>query len=132
MDRRTVYVVGNLLVKKDSLPIRLIPFLRKECPKIDFVEFDPSEDFLPDKKVVTIIDTVINIDRVQVFTDIDKIELSKAFSLHDFDLGYNLRLMKKFNMLDKVNIIGIPDAIDEKSAISQILSIISNLFSESE
>ena len=125
-----VYVVGNLLVKQDSLPIRLLPRLKRELPNIDFVEFDPTEDF-PKEKQLIIVDTVLDIKRVILLKDINKIQLNKVCSLHDFDMGYNLKLMKKFKLIDNVWIIGVPEKISEKKAVQQIKEVITNLSSKS-
>jgi Ni,Fe-hydrogenase maturation factor len=121
-----IYVLGNTLVKKDSLPVRLMPILKKEFPDIEFIEFEPTEDF-PKERALVILDTVINAKEVCLITDIDKIISEKAVSLHDFDLGYNLKLMKKFGMIESVNIIGVPPYFDEKKAISGIKRIIKRL-----
>jgi hypothetical protein len=114
-----IYVFGNILVDIDSLPIKLIPLLRKEFPEIEFCELDPSEDF-PKEKILNIIDTVLGITKVEVFKDIEKFKLGNLCSLHDFDLGFNLRLMKKFKMIEKVNIIGVPPNIKPHDVINQI------------
>ena len=118
--------MGNSMVKIDSLPIKILPLLKK-TNKAEFVEIDPSEDFKPKDKTMTIIDTVIGIKDVMLINNIDKIELNNVCSLHDFDLGYNLKLMKKFGMIEKVNIIGVPPDINEKEAVSKINKIIKNL-----
>jgi len=92
---KKIYVLGNLLVKEDSLPIKLIPRLEKDLPGYEIIEIDPSEDF-PKQKELIIIDTIINAKQVTLVTNIDKIQLGSIVSLHDFDLVYNLKLMKKF------------------------------------
>jgi Ni,Fe-hydrogenase maturation factor len=121
------YVLGNLLVKVDSLPVKIIPLLKKEMPEHEFIEFDPSEDFLPENKSLNLIDTVLDITEVKLINDIDKIIVQKAYSLHDFDLGYNLKLMKKFGMIEKVNIIGVPSTLKENEAVEQIKKMIKEL-----
>jgi Ni,Fe-hydrogenase maturation factor len=120
-----IYVLGNPLVKEDSLPVKLIPLLKKAFPDIEFIEFEPTEDF-PKEKELVILDTVINAKEVCLITDIDKIISGKAVSLHDFDLGYNLKLMKKFGMIESVKIIGVPPGIKEKDAIKSIRKIITS------
>ncbi|MBW2970455.1 hypothetical protein KY309_02230 [Candidatus Woesearchaeota archaeon] len=117
-----IYVCGNPLVKEDSLPLRILPELRKRFPSIDFVEFEPSED-LPDENLI-IMDTVINAKDVMIIDDIDKFVETKALSLHDFDLGLNLKLAKKLGKLKSVKIIGVPP----KASVDMICSVISSLF----
>lgn len=128
---KKIYVMGNLLVEKDSLPIKILPDLKKKLSDFDFIELDPSEDF-PKQKTLTIIDTVLDIKKVTLVKEIDKIQLEKICSLHDFDLGYNLKLMKKFGMIEKVNIVCVPIDIDEEEAVKQIKEVITSLFSKNE
>ena len=104
-----VLVFGNKLVKKDNLPLKLIPDLEKEFPEIEFKEFDSIEDLQNEGSVIYIIDSVSNIENVTIIYNIDQIEISNNFyTIHDLDLGYMLKLMKKVNMIDKVIIFGIP------------------------
>ncbi len=121
-----IYVCGNPLVKEDSLPVRILPKLRKQHPSIQFTEFDPTED-LPREPELIFIDTVINAKEIMLIDDIDQFVQTKALSLHDFDLGLNLKLAKKMGWLKRIKIIGVPPAIDEKMAIEKIGKIISSL-----
>jgi Ni,Fe-hydrogenase maturation factor len=120
---KTIYVFGNPLVKEDSLPLKLINKLKKEFPSLQFKEFDTVED-LDLEKELSIIDTVKGINKVELIDDIEKITTSKIYSLHDFDLGYNLKLFKKMKMIDKVRIFGIPPNIKEKEAFEQLKKLI--------
>ena len=121
-----IFVCGNPLVEEDALPLRLLPELRKGFPSIDFIEFEPTEDF-PHQKDLIIIDTVINAKDVVVIEDIDSFCDPKSISLHDFDLGTNLKLAKKMKWIDKVKIIGVPPKMKEKEAIEKISSILKSL-----
>jgi len=123
---KTIYVFGNPLVKEDSLPLRLIDKLRKEFPSLDFKEFDTVED-LELEKELNIIDTVKGIKKVELIEDVDKIVTDKIYSIHDFDLGYNLKLLKKMKMIDKVRIFGIPMEINENKAFLELGKLISKV-----
>ncbi|HEX6294226.1 MAG TPA: hypothetical protein VFZ46_03665 [Nitrososphaeraceae archaeon] len=104
-----VLVFGNRLVEKDKLPLELIPYLTKKFPEIEFKEFDSIEDLQNEGSVIYIIDSVENIENVTIIYNIDQIEISNSlYTIHDMDLGYMLKLMKKVNMIDKVIIFGIP------------------------
>lgn len=102
-----VYVVGNSLVKEDSLPLKLLPKLRKEFPNVVFEEADPNENFVPADGSV-IIDTVQGIDDVRWFDTLDEFIITNSVSPHDYDLGFHLRLMLKLGKIRKVKILGIP------------------------
>ncbi|VVB81400.1 Uncharacterised protein [uncultured archaeon] len=117
-----IYVCGNPLVKEDCLPLRILPELKRKFPEINFVEFEPTED-LPKEENLIIIDTVINAKDVALFDDIDKFTETKALSLHDFDLGLNLKLAKKLKKLKSVRIIGVPP----NGSVDKVCSVISGL-----
>ena len=121
-----IYVFGNPLVKEDSLPLKLIDKLREEFPNIEFEEFDTVED-LELKKELNIIDSVKGIKKVELIEDLEKIITDKIYSIHDFYLGYNLKLLKKIKMIEKVRILGIPVKIDESEAFDQLKKMIKRL-----
>jgi len=123
---KTIYVFGNPLVKEDSLPLKLIDKLRKKFPSLQFKEFDTVED-LDLEKELNIIDTVKGIKKVELIEDIDKIITKKIYSMHDFDLGYNLKLLKKMRMIDKVRIFGIPSNMKEKEAMKELCDAIKSI-----
>ena len=121
-----IYVLGNILLEEDSLPIKLLPKLRSIFPKIEFIEIDPTEEF-PEEKFLVLIDTIKDLEDVKLFEDIDKIELAPNYSVHDFDLGFQLKLMKKLGKLKEVSIIGVGQKVSEEEAIKKLGKIISNL-----
>ncbi|MFC1648838.1 hypothetical protein ACFL1B_05250 [Nanoarchaeota archaeon] len=54
-------------------------------------------------------DVVQGIDEVKLFDDIETFEQHKPSSLHDFDLGFFLKLLKEAGQVKgKVTIIGVP------------------------
>jgi Ni,Fe-hydrogenase maturation factor len=120
---KTIYIFGNPLVKEDSLPLKLIDKLKKEFPSLEFKEFDTVEDLKLEKEL-NIIDTVKGIKKVELIEDIDKIITDKIYSMHDLDLGYNLKLLKKMKMIEKIRIFGIPNKISETEAFEQLRKLI--------
>ena len=119
-----ILVFGNPLLEEDSLPLELLPRLRKTFPEIEFKDFDSSEDLHEEGRDLLIIDSVKGIDQVMLIDDIDFFVLDKAYSLHDFDLGYNLKLMKKANMLDSVKIFSLPMTGNKKKIFSDLVELI--------
>ena len=110
-----IFVFGNPLLEEDSLPLKLIPELKKEFPGVEFIEFDPTGNLSELGKDPVIIDTVQGIEKVIVIRDIDQIADAKPYSLHDFDLGINLKLMKSIGSIDSVLIFGVPmNGVKEK------------------
>jgi len=128
--RFRIYIAGNELFEEDSFPIKILELLKKDFREVEFCMFDPTEDF-PDEENLFIIDTIINIDKVVMFNydDLKNVSFQKTYSLHDYDLGTHLLLLKKIGKLREVAIIGVPplSKIDEKAAINDIKKIISNL-----
>lgn len=113
----------------DNLPIELAPDLEKEFPNINFVIQDPNENLKPENGELTIIDTMIDIDEIKVMDDInqiDKIESSPTYSLHDLDLGFNLKLLKKIGQLKKITIFGVPPNIKKEEALKQLIEKINS------
>ncbi|KPJ85001.1 hypothetical protein AMJ57_04675 [Parcubacteria bacterium SG8_24] len=114
-----VFVFGNPEIAIDSLPLRLLPRLRRLFPQTDFVDVDPNEDWdIPEE--MTVIDTVIGLGAPNVFDDLRNFERSPAVTMHDFDALAYLRLLIKLGKLQRVTVIGLPPDIDEDKAIVAI------------
>jgi len=122
-------VFGNSLVKKDSLPIRLLPELKQAFPEIEFKEFDAIEDLQNEGKILYILDSVEGINKVEVITNIDLLLVNKIYSVHDFDLGYVLKLMKKMGMVEQVTIFGVPPNMRKDQAVKQLRQKIDSILS---
>ena len=121
-------VFGNIMLRQDSLPLRLLPRLRRRFPDIEFREFDPSENLEEEGRNLNIIDTVEGIDKVAVITDIGRIRTQRLYSMHDFDLSHSLKLLKKLGYIDSVMILGVPADIGDEEAFAQLSeAIISSL-----
>ena len=123
---KKIYVAGNPLVREDNIPVKLMGRLQKRFPDIKFQELEPTDN-LPEEKTLNIIDTVIGIEDIKVIRDIDKIVTGKIYSMHDFDLGFNLKLMKKAGKLRSVKIIGVPPNMSEEKAFEGISRIVEEL-----
>jgi Ni,Fe-hydrogenase maturation factor len=106
-----IYVFGNDHVEKDTNAIEVARKLEDTIEGISFVFVKLNEDvpFANERRVV-ILDTVEGIQDVAL-VDRDRIDgllLSPRGSVHDFDLAFQLRYLKKLNKLGEVTIIGIP------------------------
>ena len=106
-----VYVFGNEYVPKDKRAIQVARELEDEVEGIAFIFVRPNEDvpFVDEPRVV-ILDTVAGIQDVAVVEGdaIDGLLLSPRGSVHDFDLTFQLRYLKKLGKLGEVTVIGIP------------------------
>lgn len=124
--RLKILVFGNPMLRNDSMPIRLLPDLRKRFPDIEFREFDPNENLEREGRDLNIIDTVQGIEKVTILSDIDSFQSSPRISMHDFDLGYSLRLLKKLKLVDSVKIFGVPTMIAKEEALEQLCALIAS------
>jgi len=122
-----ILIFGNSLVEKDRLPLELMKELQEEFPQIEFKEFDTAEDLQNEGRNLNIIDSVEGIKKVELITDIDSLQTSKIFSLHDFDLAYTLKLLKKMKMIDSVKIFGVPMNAKKEVALEQLKELIKKL-----
>ena len=118
-----VFIFGNPDLSMDSLPLRILPQLRKKFPSIQFVVKDPNEEWdVPEE--LTIIDTVIGVKKVTIFDTLEEFTAAPRFSMHDFDALANLRYLKKLGKLKKIRIIGVPPDISEEKAVESIGKIL--------
>jgi len=105
-----IYVFGNDHVEKDTKAIEVARKLEDTIEGISFVFVKLNEDVpFANERHVVILDTVEGIQDVAL-VDRDRIDgllLSPRGSVHDFDLAFQLRYLKKLNKLGEVTIIGI-------------------------
>jgi len=122
----TVYIFGNEDLDFDSIPLKILPELRKEFPHTDYLVKDPNEEWdIPEKLIV--IDTVMGINEIKVFDNLDSFSASPSVTMHDFDVLANLRFLKKLGKLSEIKIVGIPPTISEQEAFETVKAILAPL-----
>ena len=106
-----VYVFGNEYVAEDKRAIEVARELEGTIEGTSFVFVNPNDDapFVNERHVM-ILDTVQGLGDVALVEGdgIDSLILSPRGSVHDFDLAFQLRYLKKLGKLGEVTIIGIP------------------------
>jgi Ni,Fe-hydrogenase maturation factor len=106
-----VYVFGNEYVAEDRRAIEVARELEGTLDGISFVFVDPNAD-LPfvDEKHVVILDSVQGARSVVLLEGdgIDELSLPPRGSVHDFDLAFQLRYLKKLGRVGSVTIVGVP------------------------
>ena len=111
-----IFVFGNPDLKFDSLPVRLIPELKKHFPDSEFIHIDPNEEWeVPEG--LTIIDTVLGIKNPMIFNNLLTFKKAPNITMHDFDAYANLRLLQKIGKLKDVKIFGLPPDISEAEGL---------------
>ena len=118
---KKIYILGNPTFEQDALPVKLLPKLQKELPQFSFQHIDPTEN-LPEEDHLILIDTILGLKEVRTLDEnnLEKIENSPQVSMHDFDLGFQLKLMKKLSKINKVTIIGVPEQGNQDEILKQI------------
>ncbi len=118
-----IWIFGNSDIPEDSLPLKILPSLKKQCPEFTFVIKDPNEEWeLPAK--LTIIDTVHGLKEIALFTSLDQFQNTPRFTMHDFDLLTNLRWLDKINKLPPFTIIGLPPNTPTKKATTETFKLL--------
>ena len=84
-----VYCFGNEFLEEDNLAKKIVDEINVDG--VEFVKCD-SPDELPLEENITILDVVHGVDDVIVIKDPDDLKEPHLCSLHDFDLGYFLKL----------------------------------------
>jgi hypothetical protein len=106
-----VYVFGNEDIEIDKRAFNVSEKLKDKIKNIEFIKIKPNEDVpFIDEKFVVILDTIEGIKNVIEICDneLDKLILPPRSSVHDFDLGFQIKYLKKIGKLGKVTIIGLP------------------------
>jgi Ni,Fe-hydrogenase maturation factor len=106
-----VYVFGNEDLAEDRRAFEVAKKLNGKIKDIEFVDVKPNEDVpFIDENFVVILDVIQGIKKVIEIHDnkLDKLILPPRSSVHDFDLGFQLKYLKKINKIGKVIIIGLP------------------------
>ena len=118
----SVSVFGNPDLSSDSVPVQLVPKLRRRFPDIRFVVEDPNEIDLPKHGKWVILDTVRGLERVS-WLSVDDIARSRnaGMTAHDYDLSTLLLLAKKLDASFEPNILGVPEGMNEERALSEVI-----------
>ncbi len=106
-----IYVFGNVDIEHDNKPILMINRLRSDFPQYSFIEVKPNEEVTFDNEdSVMIIDSIEGLFLPDIMDEsqIDQISAMSSSSVHDYDLGFQLKYLKKLGKINKVRILGIP------------------------
>lgn len=120
---RHVYICGNESVDTDNMPFRLLPLLRENFPDLQFKSFDPTENF-PEDNPLYIIDVVLGVKKVVVLKDIDQFEDAPHVSVHDADLGFHLKWLRKIGKCPEVFIFGVPAEGERLTILADLNSVL--------
>lgn len=122
-----VYVFGSDVCELDNMAIRVARDLMKELSDVEFVFAGLNEDLDLDKDNVAIMDVVLGLDRVRLISDIDQLKIGRSSTVHDYDLGFQLKYLQKLGRLGCVAIIGVPMAGEVRDWVDDVRGILVNL-----
>lgn len=105
-----IFVFGNPDIDDDK---RAIEVMKKfeGFRGIEFLLINLNSDLPMDMEgEIIILDVITGIDKVTVFNenDLNKLILPTRNTVHDYDLGFQLKYLQKIGKMKKVTIIGIP------------------------
>lgn len=106
-----VFVFGNKDIDIDNKAFLVAKKLANKLPEVEWVTLKPNEDLpFTNGQDVVIMDVVEGLKEVTLINneEIGKIILPPRGTAHDFDLGFQLKYLKKLGRLGKVTIIGLP------------------------
>ncbi len=106
-----VFVFGGPNFEGDAIAPYVAKRLEDKIEGVEFITVNPNEDLpFADEDNVVILDAVQGIDEVTVIDEknLDKLKMVRSVSVHDFDLGFQLKYLKKLGKLKKITIIGLP------------------------
>ncbi|MFC1742200.1 hypothetical protein ACFL3V_06710, partial [Nanoarchaeota archaeon] len=105
---------GNPYLDEDNLALHVADLIIKDRIKgLEVVKcISPDEILSYTDKEFYILDVVKDAEEVMLIDDIDRLKSDNIVTLHDFDLGFFLKLMKETGKIDTVKIIGIPQKGD--------------------
>ncbi len=121
-----ILAFGNPYLNEDNLALHIADSIIEDRIKgVEVVKCISPEEVLDytDRDFV-IIDVVKDLEEVTVIDSIDRLKAEGMVSLHDFDLGFFLKLMKETGQIDKVKIIGIPMKGDIKGIKKKVLELL--------
>lgn len=128
--KKKIYVCGNPMLDIDAMPFKILPELRALLPELEFVDFDPTENF-PEDDPLYIVDTVINAGGVTILKDLGGLADAPRFSAHDADLAFHLKWLEKMGKLPRLVIFGVPAAGEEKKIREDLVETIKKSVAES-
>jgi len=106
-----VYVFGNPDNQTDNNAIEAAKKLKGKVQGVEFIEVGLNKDLpFSNNENVVLMDVAEGIDKIETFysKDLNMFPISPKFTVHDFDLVFQLKYLQKIGKLGEVTIIGLP------------------------
>ncbi len=115
---KKLYIFGNEHLEDDRLSRDIGRLLSKKFKVVNCRS--PDELLEAEEDEILILDVVKGIKEPIVIKDIKQIKTNKMLSLHDFDVGFFLNLMKEMKINKKIKIIGVPSKGNIKDIAKEV------------
>jgi len=119
-----IHVFGSDMEGDDIAP-RIAEDL-KNVMDDEFVYSNDPTDLMEEDNII-ILDAVKDLTEVRIFTNVDDFADMRISSLHDFDLGFFLKLAEKMDMKKKITVIGLPMQGDYEDIKKQAMGALQDL-----
>ena len=116
-----LHVFGNEYLKEDSFATEVAEYVDAEI-----VSCRSPDELLDAEGPVRILDVVKDAESVRLITP-ERVKAQGMLSLHDFDLGFFLKLMKEMGMEKEIKIIGIPQRGNPQSIAKEVEACLKSL-----
>lgn len=115
-----VLCFGNPYLSEDNMAVQIAQELT--VAGFEFKILQNPDEVLNYKENprIFILDVFKNIDEVIIVDNIDKLSENKIYTMHDFDLGFFLKLMKRSGQIKEIIIIGLPQSGDKESIKTKV------------
>jgi len=121
-----VLCFGTKLVENDDAALKVCELLKNDFVDVEFIVCDDPSEILEHADGMIILDVVKGIDHVQ-FIDDDFLKDRDLYTLHDFDLGFFLKLVKGIGG-PKTKILGLPYGKPAQSLLGDVKRILNELY----
>lgn len=113
--KQRIYICGNAFAHNDTAALLIQQHLSKHFSTVTFIHFDPTEQLFKTERNPCIIDTVLGISTVTVFTSLASFQAPPIVSVHDYDLYWELQLLVKLKKIQSFTIIALPPQVTDKT-----------------
>lgn len=126
--KNKILVFGNPFFEADSIALQVAEVLKKSKINGFYFEFVNSPEELGKfGKNLLIMDSAKGLQRVQLIKGLDCIQLAPRFTTHDFDLAFNLKLLKKTKRISSIAFIAIPQEMQLQEAVFSAAKLLEKL-----
>lgn len=106
--------------------------LKKRLTSLEFIQADPTDEWWEGQSNPLILDTVVGLQSVSVFTSLNSFENPKfRITPHDYDLFMDLAFLLKLKKIHSFTLIGVPQQGNQNELVEKIVSEIETISARS-